>query len=681
MISNNNNNKRRSLFFGGSNNNSNNNNSSRSITPVPIKPKSNFKTFSVIHVSNPDEYDASNPKIDIEETIIPSVNVDNNNNTSTEKRPATLVRNSSSIYRSETTTVKPNLSMMSKRPPPPTVDISSIYDTINSTNGNVKKHLLMDDVSSSIYVNTPVEKDMNYELFSEKAIKETNEFPEVFKTPNESFENPFEVEDEEEEEEEIDDEPSFTNSDAYVEVNVDNNNGSAFVYASPYEDDHEGIGEEEEENAINKDFTLSSNYNMSTSNNNNQQQSLLSEFTKRHNRERSQLEEYLEELEEFNLSDDNDTNIEIAENNYDDRDFTNMNDTTIDYTENTILYPTNNDNESTTSSKVSELFVVNSGGLKVVNAESDDHDSILSSHSNDQIDSSNDHSDSSADDNSSISSDSSFDDKHSQLSAVKSLYHSEDDGLLVDQGSLPSLPYTINNNLSYPIAATETTPSNKSLNNSSHLNESLIESLSPDNSVANDKSFDTNGIQQQYQPKSIYITKLLHKYPTTNKSSFNFTLPLNLQSNPVEDINAKTAVVKHQRKSNNIKHKTAKKKLLSNEEPTPIEFMKGKTGGLNSHIRSDIAHNQFLGDIDEEEMLILQNLPGSEGYQENALLTNNFEINDGSPRKNRKRADTTKSYYTRNVNRLRTETISTIDTMNNVNTEGLQVTNPDDIYK
>ena len=245
MISNNNNNKRRSLFFGGSNNNSNNNNSSRSITPVPIKPKSNFKTFSVIHVSNPDEYDASNPKIDIEETIIPSVNVDNNNNTSTEKRPATLVRNSSSIYRSETTTVKPNLSMMSKRPPPPTVDISSIYDTINSTNGNVKKHLLMDDVSSSIYVNTPVEKDMNYELFSEKAIKETNEFPEVFKTPNESFENPLEVEDEEEEEEEIDDEPSFTNSDAYVEVNVDNNNGSAFVYASPYEDDHEGIGEEE----------------------------------------------------------------------------------------------------------------------------------------------------------------------------------------------------------------------------------------------------------------------------------------------------------------------------------------------------------------------------------------------------------------------------------------------------
>ncbi|OBA27177.1 hypothetical protein HANVADRAFT_48445 [Hanseniaspora valbyensis NRRL Y-1626] len=669
MISNNNNNKRRSLFFGGSNNNSNNNNSSRSITPVPIKPKSNFKTFSVIHVSNPDEYDASNPKIDIEETIIPSVNVDNNNNASAEKRPATVVRNSSSIYRSETSTVKPNLSMMSKRPPPPTVDISSIYDTINSTNGNVKKHLLMDDVSSSIYVNTPVGKDMNYELFSEKAIKEANEFPEVFKTPNKSFENPFEVEDEEEEEEEeeIDDEPSFTNSDAYVEVNLDNNNGSAFIYASPYEDDRE-----EEENAINNDFTVSSGYNINTGNNNNQHQSLLSDFTRRHNRERSQLEEYLEELEEFNLSDDNDTNNESTENNGN-RDFTNMNDTTIDYTENTILYPTNNDNESTTSSKVSDLFVVNSGGLKVVNAESDDHDSILSSHSND-------HSNFSADDNSSISSDSSFDDKHSQLSAVKSLYHSEDDGLLVDQGSLPSLPYTLENNLSYPIAATETTPSNKSLNNSSHLNESLIESLSPDNYLSNEKKIDTNGIQQQYQPKSIYIAKLLHKYPTTNKSSFNFTLPLNLQSNPVEDINAKTAVVKHQRKSNNIKHKTAKKKLLSNEEPTPIEFMKGKAGGLNSHIRSDIAHNQFLGDIDEEEMLILQNLPGSEGYQENSLLTNNFEINDGSPRKNRKRADTTKSYYTRNVNRLRTETISTIDTMNNVNTEGLQVTNPDDIY-
>lgn len=641
MFLNNSSNKRRSIFFGNNHSNAERVNKT---APNPNNTKSNFKTFSVIHVSNPEEHlDSQDHLKNNENRILSDQHV-------TKNGPHSLVRRSSSSYKSDHS-IKPNLSVMS-RPPPPNVDINSIYYSINSNIGGPKKNLLLDETSGSLNAGNPVEGDSNYNLFAQQA------------SPQEDVvsNNDWAFEDE--------DTVSYTKSEDYVQQKEGVLEEEAFDCGSslPEDQGQEEIdaedtfdyvtslknGQDEEESSNDGDFIISHNYKM---NSEIQQQPLLGDF-KKHNRERSQLEEYLDELEDFNLSDNSmlkhgDTKIENSPEND-----TQVHDTTFDYIDTPAKYQTHKFNESTSSSDVSNLFANKPGGLVVVNVESDEKSDFSSS----------------SDGMSGVSvgetdsSDSHFDEHHSQLSAVKSLYHSEDDGLLLDQASLPSLPYTISNNLN--TLNTERTPTSV---------KEFMESLSPNHSIENDKMVSANEFDSSYLPKSLYVTKLLHKYPTSNKTHFNLSLPLNLKSNPVEDINAKTTVVKQQRKSKNIKHKTPKKKLLSNEEPTVIELMQSNRSGLKVHNRDNSAHNPFLGDIDEEERLILQSLPGSEGYQKNSLLKNNFETKGDLLKKNRNRSDTTKSYYTRNVNRLRTETIDTIDTMNRVNLDGLQVTNPDDI--
>lgn len=712
-------NKRRSIFFGGGNNNTSNKEN------VTTK-KSTFKTFSVVHVNDTETAPVQ------------------------QARPAEMVRRSSSQYKNKQpsevntqptqqyNTLRPSGSIISKRPPPPTLDINSIYDTIQrhesqstyktvsdmndefneqsqqNTSSNNQGHY---DNSSSMYLQTPIEtpttikypveqeaqlinqrhsntnlgefvgntsyesgdsQDMTYGTLS----KSTNSGYNNFVAPNPiseevSVDNTFDSESDSE-----DDMPSYTHSAGFVdnggdtqftndEHSYNHNNEDESLY-----NNSNNFVKQEFDDSITDDFVVSNNYTMKQPVS--QSTGILNEFTKRHAREKSELEEYLEELEDFKISD-----TESVE-------YTTQSVTDADTTNQTMQIDPNKRNSL--ASDVSSIVFGTTGGLKVVNAESD-------SETDDQYTDITPENESFAAediDNDSESDSSSFLEKHSQLSAVKSLYHSEDDGAWVEQGSVPSLPFTIDNNGN--MSDSRQITNGESINESfdvGHKNSiptistgvsNYMDSISGEPSIMDQKSIRTGESSIHFvPPESKYITRLLHKHPTANKKTFKFELPLNLLKNPAEDLKAKTAVLKNPRKSKNIKHKTAKKKLLSNEESTPIELLKSKSSGFGMHSSSkDASHRLMrsgLGDIDEEERLILQQLPGSEGYQENSLAsshaTNGERSKMNAQRQIRNRSDTVKSYYTRNVNRLRTETISTIDTMNNVNLEGLQITNPD----
>ena len=712
-----NNNKRRSIFFGGGNGNNKNNTSNKEA--AASKP-STFKTFSVVHVND-------------------------SGSSMQQSRPDTMVRRSSSQYKSKQivennintqstqqyATLKPSGSILSKRPPPPTLDINSIYDTIQrhesqstykapydindefngdaqyNQNSNIQGY---SDNTSSMYVDTPT--TLKY-----PAKKLTSSFKENFNniiteppanTSYESgesqdigYESPANTNDpgynnfitnnpimEEvsvdntisSETDSEDDMPSYTHSANFVE------NGDATQFSDDTSEhmhqnedtpvyDNSNFVKQEFDDSINDDFVVSSNYKIQQPSA--QKTGILNEFSKRHNREKSELEEYLEELEDFKISE-----TESA-------DFTTQSYINHDTTNTTMQMDPAKRNSL--ASEVSSIVFETAGGLKVVNAESDSDDRYTDITPENESISLDENDDDSASDNSS------FLEKHSQLSAVKSLYHSEDDGAWLEQGSVPSLPYTIENN--------GNDSENRHFNDDQSLNKSFdivhknsiptmsteesnyMDSLSEEPFLMDQKSTRTGESSIHFvAPESKYINRLLHKHPTAKKKTFKFDLPLNLLKNPAEDLKAKTAVLKNPRKSKNIKHKTVKKKLLSNEEPTPIELLKTKSSGFGIHSKVKDGNHRLmgsgLGDIDEEERLILQQLPGSEGYQENSLASTNNSHNLeksklSAQRQMRNRSDTVKSYYTRNVSRLRTETISTIDTMNNVNLEGLQITNPD----
>lgn len=684
-------NKRRSIFFGGGNSD---NNASK---------KSTFKTFSVVHVDNTEQP------------------------TKKQERPVSMIRKSSSQYNSRNIseepshdqnpslqtykTLRPSGSILSKRPPPPTLDINSIYDTIerhesqtvkkyssiNEEDVDMNQHSNLtdthhfNDTSSSVYVETPTTllappkkvssalKENFGDTFDSKMTTELNSddvkssslqymnfvhneprFEEVTTKDNENGDTTF-----------SDDLASYSKSVDYVGNYTEPGNDSAeqdgdrFEYEETSNDLNEHIYD-----STNDDFIVSSNYTMKQPAS--QGTGILREFTKRHNREKSELEEYLEELEDFRISD--------AESG--------------EYTpESNLLNNSTNIHSNKRNSLISvasSLVYGTTGGLKVVNVESSSEDINTDiTPENESI---------SYDENSmeSFSDSSSFLEKHSQLSDVKSLYHS-DNGAWLEQGSVPSLPFTIDNNDN--MFDSRGVTNDKDINESREIDQknsmptmstevsNYMDSLSGDHYIADHKSMKSVGSSIHFvPPESKYISKLLHKYPTANKKTIKFDLPLNLLKNPAEDVNAKTAVLKNPRKSKNIKHKTEKKKLLSNEEPTPIELLKTKNSTFGMHMNAKERNNRMiaggLGDIDEEERLILQQLPGSEGYQENSLASrNNAGTRDenkfSAKRQVRNRSDTVKSYYTRNANRLRAETISTIDTMNNVNLEGLQITNPD----
>lgn len=702
-------NKRRSIFFGGGNNNNNASNKEN----IASK-KSTFKTFSVKHVS------------DTEQPVHEQV------------RPNHMIRKSSSQYRSkkipeETTydknpssqtykTLRPSGSVFSKRPPPPTLDINSIYDTIQrheSQSYNKAASDIQDDVnmksqenltlnthhytdnSSSVYVETPTTlqgppkqvtsalKENFDDNSLEQKVDKINDSPNsaglrnddanssimeyLNFVQNEPRFDSLNTKSNQEEDTTFsnDDNASYTQSVEYVENQTETGIDNTEQDKKGFE--YEGFSDnlkEHIDDSINEDFIVSNNYTIKQPAS--QSTGILNEFTKRHNREKSELEEYLEELEDFKISDAESGNFTTDTN----------------LLSNTIKMDSNKRNSI--ASDTSSIVYGTTGGLKVVNAETNSDDLNLDiTPENESI---------SYDENSidSFSDSSSFLEKHSQLSAVKSLYHS-DNGAWLEQGSVPSLPFTIGNN--------DNTFDSRYVTNDEDVNEShdidqknsmptmstgvsnYMDSLSGDHYSADHKSMKSVESSIHFvPPESKYISKLLYKHPTANKRSFKFELPLNLLKNPAEDVNAKTAVLKNPRKSKNIKHKTEKKKLLSNEEPTPIELLKTKNSAFGMHMNVKEGNHRImgsgLGDIDEEERLILQQLPGSEGYLENSLASKN---NAGNLDKNkyntkrqlRNRSDTVKSYYTRNVNRLRTETISTIDTMNNVNLEGLQITNPD----
>ena len=693
-------NKRRSIFFGGGNSN-NNASSKENIAPK----KSTFKTFSVVHVN-----DTEQPA-------------------SKQERPVSMVRKSSSQYKSRNIpeepshdqnpslqaykTLRPSGSILSKRPPPPTLDINSIYDTIQrheSQSGNKDVSVIEedDDVkpqsnlmvnthhyndnSSSVYVETPTTlqappkkvtsalKENFDDSFDSKITTELNNGDDVqsssleymnFVHTEPNFDEVSAKDNEHDDTTFSDDLASYTQSVDYVGNHTENGNDNAEQDGESFE--YEGFSNtlnEHIDDSINDDFIVSNNYTMKQPAS--QGTGILNEFTKRHNREKSELEEYLEELEDFRISD-------AESGNY--------------TTESNMLNNTINMNSNKRNSLVSDassLVYGTTGGLKVVNVESSSEDVNTDiTPENESI---------SYDENSmdSFSDSSSFLEKHSQLSAVKSLYHS-DNGAWLEQGSVPSLPFTIENN--------DNTFDSRYITNDEDINEArridlknsmptmategsnYMDSLSGDHYSADHKSMKSVESSIHFvPPESKYISKLLHKHPTANKKTFKFDLPLNLLKNPAEDVNAKTAVLKNPRKSKNIKHKTEKKKLLSNEEPTPMELLKTKNSAFGMHMNvKEGSHRMMasgLGDIDEEERFILQQLPGSEGYMENSLASKNNAGNRdenkySTKRQVRNRSDTVKSYYTRNANRLRAETISTIDTMNNVNLEGLQITNPD----
>lgn len=688
--------KRRSIFFGGGNSN-NNTSSKENIAPK----KSTFKTFSVVHVN-----DTEQPA-------------------NKQERPVSMVRKSSSQYKSRNIpeepshdqnpslqtykTLRPSGSILSKRPPPPTLDINTIYDSIQrheSQSGNGGDFLNQEDndvklqnnltanthhytdTSSSVYVETPTtlqappkkvtsalkenfddsfDSKMTTELNNDDVKSSSLEYRNfVHNEPNLDEVNSKEYENDDTPL--SDDLASYTQSVDYVgnhtETGDDNavQNGERFEY-----EEFPNTLNEDIVDSINDDFIVSNNYTMKQPAS--QSTGILNEFTKRHNREKSELEEYLEELEDFRIS-DAESGIYTTESNV---------------LNNRIGMDSNKRNSL--ASDASSLVYGTTGGLKVVNVESSSEDVNTDiTPENESI---------SYDENSmdSFSDSSSFLEKHSQLSAVKSLYHS-DNGAWLEQGSVPSLPFTIENN--------DNTFDSRYVTNDEDINEprdidhknsmptmttevsNYMDSLSGDHCSGDHKSMESS--MHFVPPESKYISKLLHKHPTANKKTFKFDLPLNLLKNPAEDVNAKTAVLKNPRKSKNIKHKTEKKKLLSNEEPTPMELLKTKSSAFGMHMNGKEASHRMmasgLGDIDEEERLILQQLPGSEGYMENSLASKNIagtrdENKYSTKRQVRNRSDTIKSYYTRNANRLRAETISTIDTMNNVNLEGLQVTNPD----
>ncbi|XBW36453.1 hypothetical protein QEN19_002031 [Hanseniaspora menglaensis] len=688
MFLSNNGNKRRSLFFGNNNDRAPSTSGRRDLANASEEAnKSNFKTFSVVHVSNPDEY---NEKVKKNSNFIDkqrqSVLID-------QPKRAVLLRKSSSNYKSETSTVKPALSVLSRRRPPPTLDINSIYESINNNVVISEPPTDENDASSSVYMASPNEKDAIYNMFSQQNLFEPNVTLDPL-TKNDSFDQndasvdhigitfdkmnaSFDKLDKLFDEDDYSDVNSFTNSEDYVtQLNKENEQESIQSENSIDESDLSAVKkslsssqtdkfEDIKESSITddkNDYMVSSNYNMHPQTE--KQQLLLSEFTKRHNREKSQVEEYLDELEGFDLSDDYTNN-----NEYSNVDKLSVDDSTFNYTENTLLFL--NDDDENDSSSESNVFVNVSNGLKVVNAESDDQRSFVSVESEESF--------STVDDANFRSSSSSFVEAHSQLSAIKSLYHSEGDDIMPDQTSLPSLPYTIDNNNENLVFTNVTNI--KSTPSSAHIAESILGSPSPIKSLQNNSNVISSGIEQPFAPKSSYVSKLLHKHPTSNKSSFKFDIPLNLQFNPAEDINAKTRVVKQGRKSKNIKHKTTKKKLLSEEEPPPIELIKTYPGGLGSLTKGNAAYKNFLGDIDEEERFILQNLPGAEGYEANSLAKNSYDNELKHSNRTRNRSDTAKSYYTRNFSRLRTETISTTDSIAKESQEELQVTNPDDSLK
>ena len=252
--------------------------------------------------------------------------------------------------------------------------------------------------------------------------------------------------------------------------------------------------------------------------------------------------------------------------------------------------------------------------------------------------------------------------KSAQQSKYKPFVETERNPHLVDQESfssdhyVPAIPET-------PIAPQipESVLSSSSGDTSGQLDSSNLSPVTRSATLTTGALRDTGG---KISLVSEYVEELRYKYfPTANVVQPPPNLPLSIKSKNTLELPQSSNIkvkIRTSSKQIGIKHGKAKQKLLSLEAPAEEDEYSDVEDPLN------ISFNGNEGYIptaeEEEERLILSELPGDEAYNGDDLMAplreRNKTINSAKNGNARvSRSDSTKSYFTKNAHRFRSGTL------------------------
>ncbi|KAL6945140.1 hypothetical protein ACO0QE_002586 [Hanseniaspora vineae] len=181
---------------------------------------------------------------------------------------------------------------------------------------------------------------------------------------------------------------------------------------------------------------------------------------------------------------------------------------------------------------------------------------------------------------------------------------------------------------------------------------------------------------------SEYVEELRYKYfPTANVVQPPPNLPLSIKSKNTLELPQSSNIkvkIRTSSKQIGIKHGKAKQKLLSLEAPAEEDEYSDAEDPLNLSFNGNEGYIPTAEE--EEERLILSELPGDEAYNGDDLMaplrerhkTTVSGAKNGNAKNRVSRSDSTKSYFTKNAHRFRSGTLdnSYVPPMGNIGNMG-----------